>query len=63
MLLMKLDIALLMGILPPKYFQRERERDVNCRAWIYQNEVELGNALKQCKTPRSEIFVIVFYIP
>jgi diketogulonate reductase-like aldo/keto reductase len=32
---------------------------LNTSAWAYGNEAEVGNALKQCKTPRSEIFVTV----
>jgi len=31
----------------------------NSSAWGYGNEVEVGNALKECQTPRSEIFVTV----
>lgn len=31
----------------------------NTSAWGYGNEVQVGNAIKACKTPRSEIFVTV----
>lgn len=29
------------------------------RAFGYRNEVDVGRALKQCATPRSEIFITV----
>jgi len=28
-------------------------------AWAYGNEKEVGNAIRACKTPRSEVFVTV----
>lgn len=54
--LTKLDMAILTGIFLLV------ERDINYRAWMYGNEVEVGKAIKQCKTPRSEIFVTVLTV-
>jgi len=52
MQLTKLDIVSLTGVSIP-FAQIDR------RAWGYGNEVEVGKALKECNTPRSEIFVTV----
>jgi hypothetical protein len=49
---MRLDIDMSMGIVLFCKF-------THFRAYAYGNEVELGKALKECKTPRSEIFVTV----
>jgi len=52
MQLTKLDIVFLTGI-------SIRLAKIDSRAWGYGNEVEVGNAIKECNTPRSEIFVTV----
>ena len=30
-----------------------------CSAWAYQNEAEVGKAIRECRTPRSELFITV----
>jgi len=53
----KLDTDMWMGM--SRLISATAGRKLIIRAWGYGNETEVGNALKQCKTPRSEIFVTV----
>jgi len=55
----KLDTGMWMGMSRLIPSTAGRKADDLIRAWGYGNETEVGNALKQCKTPRSEIFVTV----
>jgi diketogulonate reductase-like aldo/keto reductase len=53
----KLDTDMWMGM--SRLISGTAGRKLIIRAWGYGNETEVGIALKQCKTPRSEIFVTV----
>jgi diketogulonate reductase-like aldo/keto reductase len=35
----------------------------NNKAWGYGDEVEVGNAIRKCKTPRNQVYVTVGYSP